>query len=271
MYDQTTQLIRREQVAPGYHLLEFDCPQIAAAAQPGQFVHIRVTGEWDPLLRRPFSVMRINELRGSFQVLMRTVGRGTQMLAEARSGDEFDIMGPLGNGFALPGPEGEVVLVAGGIGVAPLIFLATALREPGSYRYVRGLFGARSADDLCCWLEFSGVCDEFNAITVVGNAGEQGLVTDLLPAQLERGVGCVYACGPALMLAEVTKQCQGAEIPCYVSMEQRMGCGVGACLGCVIPTRASGMQRYQRVCKDGPIFDAEVVDWEAIRYGCIPG
>ncbi len=271
MYAQTTQLIRREQVAPGYYLLEFDCPQIAASAQPGQFVHIRVTGDWDPLLRRPFSVMRTNEAEGSFQVLTRTVGRGTQMLAEAQPGTEFDIMGPLGNGFALPGPEGEVVLVAGGSGVAPLIFLATVLHEPESYRYVRGLFGARSSDDLACWLEFSGVCDEFNAITEDGSVGEQGLVTDFLPPQLEQGAKCVYACGPALMLAEVAGECRGAGIPCYVSMEQRMGCGVGACLGCVIPTHASGTQRYQRVCKDGPVFDAEVVDWEAIRCGCAPG
>ncbi len=271
MYDQTTQLIQREQVAPGYHLLEFDCPQIAAAAQPGQFVHIRVTAKWDPLLRRPFSVMRTNKDQGSFQVLMRTVGRGTQMLAEAQSGTEFDILGPLGNGFTLPGPEGEVVLVAGGIGVAPLIFLATVLHEPNSYRYARGLFGARSEDDLCCWLELSGVCDEFTAVTEDGSAGDQGLVTDYLPPQLERGAGCVYACGPALMLAEVARQCQGAEVPCYVSMEQRMSCGVGACLGCVIPTHASGTQRYQRVCKDGPVFDAQIIDWEAIRYGCTPG
>ncbi len=271
MYAQTTQLIRREQVAPGYHLLEFDCPQIAATAQPGQFVHIRVTGDWDPLLRRPFSIMGTNESGGSFQVLMRTVGRGTQMLAEAQSGTEFHIMGPLGNGFALPGPEGEVVLVAGGIGVAPLIFLATVLHEPDSYRYARGLFGARSADDLCCWLEFSGVCDEFNAITEDDSAGDQGLVTDFLPPKLERGAGCVYACGPTPMLAEVARQCQSAQIPCYVSMEQWMGCGIGACLGCVIPTHASGTQRYQRVCKDGPVFEAGVVDWEAIRYGCPPG
>jgi len=271
MYAETAQLIQREQVGPGYHLLEFDCPQIAAGAQPGQFVHIRVTGDWNPLLRRPFSVLRINELRGSFQVLLRTVGRGTQMLAEAQPGTEFDIMGPLGNGFALPGPRGEVVLVAGGIGVAPLIFLATALREPDGYRYVQGLFGARSEDDLCCWREFSNVCDEFTAVTEDGSIGEQGLVTDFLVLQLERGAGCVYACGPALMLAEVAEQCRNAEIPCYVSMEQRMGCGVGACLGCVIPTHASGTQRYQRVCKDGPIFDAEAVDWEAIRRGCTPG
>jgi len=271
MYAQTTQLIRREQVAPGYHLLEFDCPQIAATAQPGQFVHIRVASGWEPLLRRPFSVIRANEAEGSFQVLLRTVGRGTQILAEAQPGAEFSIMGPLGNGFALPGPEGEVVLVAGGIGVAPLIFLATVLHEPDGYRYARGLFGAWSEDDLCCWLEFSGVCDEFNAITEDGSVGEQGLVTDYLTPQLERGAGCVYACGPALMLAEVARQCQSAEVPCYVSMEQRMSCGIGACLGCVIPTRASGTQRYQRVCRDGPVFDASVIDWEAIRYGCTPG
>ena len=97
------------------------------------------------------------------------------------------------------------------------------------------------------------------------------MVTDFLPPQLARGAGCVYACGPAPLLAKVARQCAAEATPCFVSMEQTMGCGVGACLGCVIPTRAPGAGRYQRVCKDGPVFNATVIDWEAISRGCVPG
>ena len=193
------------------------------------------------------------------------------MLAQSEPGSEFHIIGPLGNGFALPGPPGEVVLVAGGVGVAPLIFLAAALHQPDNYRYVRGLFGAATGDDLCSWLELSLVCDEFTAVTEDDSAGEQGMVTDFLPAQLDRGAGCVYACGPTAMLAEVAEQCRHGSVSCFVSLEQWMGCGVGACLGCVISTRAAGAEHYQRVCKDGPIFDAAVIAWEAMRRGCGPG
>ncbi len=271
MHAQTVRLIHLKQVGPDCHLLKFDCPEVANQARPGQFVHLRVTAGCDPLLRRPFSVMRTNPAEGSFEVLVRVVGRGTEMLAQSQPGSEFHVLGPLGNPFELSGPEGDVVLVAGGVGVAPLIFLATALHESERHRYVRALFGAGTEDDLCCWLELSGVCDEFTAVTEDGSAGETGLVTDFLPEQLDRGAGCVYACGPRAMLAEVARQCQAAAVPCFVSLEQWMGCGVGACLGCVIPTRASGVGRYQRVCKDGPVFDAAVIDWEAMRGGCGPG
>ena len=109
------------------------------------------------------------------------------------------------------------------------------------------------------------------AVTEDGSTGEEGLVTDYLAQQLERGAGGVCACGPTPMLAEVARQCRAAAVPCLVSMEQGMGCGVGACLGCVIPTLSSGAQRYQRVCTEGPVFDAGVVDWEAISRGCTPG
>ena len=271
MHAQVTQLTHREQVGPHHHLLTFASPEIAAAARPGQFVHLRLSEGADTLLRRPFSVMSVNPTRASFQVLVRTVGRGTQMLAQSQPGNEYHIIGPLGNGFGVPGPDGEVVLVAGGVGVAPLIFLASALRAPNTYRYVRGLLGARSEEDLACWLEFSGLCDEFIVATEDGSAGEQGLITEFLPPQLERGAGCVYACGPSPMLAEVARQCQTRAVPCFVSMEQWMGCGVGACLGCVIPTLAPGADRYQRVCKDGPVFDASIIDWEAVGCGCVPG
>lgn len=259
------ELAHCEQVAPDHHLLTFVCPPIAEQAQPGQFVHLRVTDGLTPLLRRPFSVMLVNTSEGSLQLLIRTVGRGTRILAQSEPGAVFDLLGPLGQPFPLPDSAEQVLLVAGGVGVAPLIFVAARLKEQPAPCYVRGLFGAQTEDQLCCWLEFSTRCDEFATATEDGSAGRKGLVTDLLPQQFDRGdVDRVYTCGPVAMLAEVARQCQEQQVPCWVSLEQRMACGVGACLGCVIPTRCEGSKRYQRVCRDGPVFPAAQIDWEAM-------
>ena len=248
-------------MAPEHHLLELTCPEIAGDARPGQFVHVRVTGANDPLLRRPFSIMLRDAGKGTIQLLMRTVGRGTEILANAAAGAVFDLIGPLGNGFPVPDDKCSLLLIAGGVGVAPLVFLADALQLAPRGHYVRGLLGAANEDALACWQEFAGRCEEFEAATEDGSAGVEGLVTDLIPAQLERGgVDAVYTCGPRAMMAKVAQICAEASVPCWVSLEQFMGCGVGACLGCVVPMR--GEPRYRRVCKDGPVFEAGEIAWE---------
>jgi dihydroorotate dehydrogenase electron transfer subunit len=256
-------IIRREQVAPQHHLIELECPEVAAA-QPGQFVHVRVSGTLDPLLRRPFSVMLRDAHRGRAQILVRAIGRGTEILAQAAPGNVLDVLGPLGNGFPLPEPGAEPLLVAGGVGVAPLICLADALQNAPGGNYVRGLFGAANENALVCWNEFAGRCEEFYAATEDGSVGVQGLVTDLMAEQLERGdVSAVYTCGPRPMMAAVWRICQAADIPCWASLEQFMGCGIGACLGCVIPTHTD--PPFRRVCTDGPVLDAQVVAWEDLE------
>lgn len=265
MVTTTAELAHREQVAPDHYLLKFLSPPIAEEAQPGQFVHLRVSNGVAPLLRRPFSVMLVNRSKGSFQLLVRAAGRGTQLLAQASPGTVFDLLGPAGQAFPLPDDSEQVLLVAGGGGVVPLVFLADTLKGRSTPCYVRGLFGVQTEDQLCCWLEFSTRCNEFTAVTEDGSTGETGLVTDLLAKQLDRGdVDRVYACGPLAMLATVARQCQQQQVPCWVSLEQRMACGVGACLGCVMPVHAEGYARYQRVCRDGPVFAAAQIDWEAI-------
>ena len=172
------------------------------------------------------------------------------------------LLGPLGNSFPVPEPhpERDVILVAGGVGVAPLIFFADALQmHVGRFR-VCGLYGGASDAHLPLWTEFAGRCEEFYVTTEDGSAGEEGLVTAPLPAQLTRGdAQVVYTCGPRPMMAAVAALCAEAKVPCYASLEQWMGCGVGACLGCVVPT--TGPEQYQRVCQDGPVFPAEIIDW----------
>jgi dihydroorotate dehydrogenase electron transfer subunit len=257
---------RREQVTPVHYLLRVHAPEIAAAARPGQFVHLRASDAYDPLLRRPFSLMRVEPATGSLDLLVQVVGRGSQLVAEAVPGQSFDLLGPLGNGFPLPPPEAPVILVAGGVGVAPLIGLAEALVEQPSPPDITGIFGARNVDLMACWEEFAGRCTEFMAVTEDGTAGRQGLATEELAERLESAPHppVVFACGPLPMLGAVARLCAEHGVPAYVSLERWMGCGVGACLGCVVPSARADGPKYVRVCKDGPVFLANDLDWEAM-------
>jgi len=267
MVSEECRLLTNEPIAPDHHVMTLATSQIAKLARPGQFVHLRIPGTYDPLLRRPISVMLAERAHGHLQLVVRVAGRGTEIIAKTAAGSLLELLGPLGTPFPLPGEggltgEGDVLLVAGGVGVAPLVFLADALREFDPPAYVRGLFGAANEDMLVCWTEFAARCDEFYVTTEDGSAGEQGLITEALAGQLERGQArVVYACGPVGMMAQVAGMCREVHVPCYCSLEQRMGCGVGACLSCAVQAAGGG---YVRVCKDGPIFAAERLDWEAI-------
>ncbi len=262
MVAKECELVNKEQVRPDDWLLTLVGPEIAAASRPGQFVHVRVPRTFDPLLRRPISIMLAEKSRGELRLLVRVAGRGTQILTATPVGDRLELLGPLGTPFPMPEDQGDVLLVAGGIGVAPLIMLADSLRGYEPPPYVRGFFGAADEDALLCWTEFASRCDEFYATTEDGGAGEQGLITDVLADHLQPGQAqAVYACGPVAMMATVAEMCGQTALPCYCSLEQRMGCGVGACLGCAVQAAGGG---YLRVCKDGPVFSADALDWEAI-------
>ncbi len=300
MLNLTATVISREQVTPVHVRLRLRAPEIAATARAGQFVHLRVSEAADPLLRRPFSIMLAEKATGLIDLLVQVVGRGSEMVAAAVPGQRFDLLGPLGNGFPLAPAGSQVFLVAGGVGVAPLIALAEALAEAEGEREIIGLFGARTEGLLCCWLELAARCTEFTAVTEDGSIGEPGLVSAALARRLDApfpGRRVIYACGPMPMLAAVAalphppaplpSQGRGEQrergVETYVSLERWMGCGVGACLGCVVAAAAQeGTQawkpalpvkgetpvqageRYLRVCKDGPVFPAEALDWEAM-------
>lgn len=256
-------LRQREMVAPGHYLLHLDCSEVAEQSQPGQFVHLRVGDGTDPLLRRPFSVMLAYPETDEVQLLVRTVGRGTEIIATHEAGTRYDLLGPLGRGWTMPTDRENVLLVAGGVGVAPLIFLADRLRRARPQPYVRALFGGATQDALVCWTDFASRCDEFMAVTEDGSAGESGLVTEVMATEIERDrPDRVYACGPDAMLAETARICAETAVPCEISMEQWMGCGLGACLGCAVPAAGGG---YVRVCTEGPVFDAAAINWEVSR------
>ncbi len=262
MTRQIVELVWNEKVAELHHLMAFDCREIAAAARPGQFIHVRAGPTLDPLLRRPFSVLRADPATGQVWMLVKVVGRGTRLLCDLKPSCRIDVIGPLGRGFPEPPPEGELILLAGGVGVAPIIFWADWLQNHYPAAHVLSIYGAASDAQLACWLELAARSDEFYVSTEDGSAGEQGLATDLLARYLgERQVGAVYACGPVPMLAAAQQMCSATGVPCYVAMEQWMGCGVGACLGCAIPAAGGG---YLRVCTDGPVFPADSLNWEAL-------
>ena len=263
MIETTTTILHQEQSAPQIFRLRLSSPRIAREAQPGQFLHLRIREGTDPLLRRPFSIHRVDRERGEVQVLYQVVGRGTRLLSRRPTGECLDVLGPLGHGFEVCEEGGGVLLVAGGIGMAPLIFLWEDLFRG---RAVTALIGARSRDGILCHDLLRSGGATVHIATDDGSFGHRGLVTDLLNAQLEAGREAsaspvVYACGPVAMLASVAALCRAYGVPCQVSLESRMACGVGACLGCVLKVRSSVPPGYatKRVCKEGPVFDAEEV------------
>lgn len=248
-----------EQFGSGFHRLTLHAPRIAAVALPGQFVMATCSDTLDPLLRRPFSIHRCPtpEL---IQLLIRVVGRGTGLLAACSPGQEVGLIGPLGRGFSLKA-KSPSCLVGGGIGIAPLLFLADRLKteNPAAIEDCHVLLGARSGPELApLAADFSALGCQVETATDDGSLGHHGLVTDLLPPHLP-GIHKVYVCGPQPMMAAVASLCRSAEVGCEASLEAHMACGLGACLGCTV----HGVRRqYLHVCKDGPVMIAEEVAWD---------
>ncbi|MDD5115574.1 MAG: dihydroorotate dehydrogenase electron transfer subunit [Candidatus Omnitrophica bacterium] len=237
--------------------LELDSGAIARSASPGQFLEIKVCDEGLPLLRRPISIHGVNGSR--VQLIYEVVGSGTRVLSGRRKGEFLDIIGPLGKGFEYGRkPVGKSVLVAGGMGVAPLLFLARRLKPAKPLV----LIGAGSKEQLLCLQEFKAFGCRMAIATDDGSAGFKGKVTEMLDRLLREmpdagRPGNIYACGPQPMLKAVAKICRGHNISSQLSLERHMACGFGACLGCVVSTKSG----YKRVCKEGPVFKGEELVW----------
>lgn len=231
------------------------------ASEPGQFYMLR--GDWgaDPMLPRPLSILGEDVAAGTVSFLLKVVGEGTRRLYELEPGQRVTGLGPLGNAFPRParGSRGTVALVGGGVGVPPLVYLAEALKREGTaFTFLQG---ARSSEDLVCMRELAALGVDPLVTTEDGSSGERGLVTAPLQRALDEGAQAVYACGPEGMLKAVSRMCSG-RVPAHLSLEARMGCGYGVCLGCVVPVQRNGARVYERVCQEGPVFDGEVVLWE---------
>jgi dihydroorotate dehydrogenase electron transfer subunit len=272
MLEQTVQIVSNERDTDSYFRLVVRAPKIAPLIQPGQFAHVRVLPLKDALLRRPFSIFQVSG--GTFSILYKTVGKGTEVLSRMQAGEELSVIAPLGNGFTVPKRGGETpLLVAGGYGMAAMYLLAQRSPQRGIV-----FVGGRRRVDILCEKEFQALGWDVRVTTEDGSHGKKGLVTQPLLAELRRKVPVaqrkLFACGPTGMLKAVGQIAEEFKVPAELSMDEHMCCGVGVCLTCVIPVktgdgprRAKARQRdggweYQRTCTEGPVFDAREIVWE---------
>ncbi len=258
MYCRRVQLLSKENIADRYFRIGFECEEIAREARPGQFLMVRLLSpSWEYLLSRPFSFCTVEGSR--IELFFEVVGKGTRILSRAEDGALLEILGPLGNGFNLEA-ESTPVLVGGGMGIAPLPFLASEMAKKRHPAVITVLLGGKTASALCLREVFAVLGARVLVATDDGTEGHRGPVTDLLEEELKSGRNDrpeVYACGPRAMLKAVAELARKHAAPCQLSVEERMACGVGACMGCACRTRDErGIHHFKQVCVDGPVFDA---------------
>ena len=250
-YDsQLCKLVSARALTQDVYDFVLECPPLAALARPGQFAQIRLPGH---TLRRPISICGIDKAAGTLRFVFQIRGEGTAELAQFQPGSQIEILAPLGNGFPVD-PAKRTLLVGGGIGVPPMLGVAAELKDKAV-----AVLGFRSRDAVILEKDFQGVGAKTLIATDDGTYGHHGLVTDLCRDQ---EFDCVMACGPAPMLKAVKALAQERGVPCFVSLEERMACGIGACLGCAVAlNKEDGTQYFGHVCKDGPVFDSHRVAW----------
>lgn len=246
------------------YLLRFSCAPIAAEAHPGQFVMVRPIKFSEPLLPRPFSIHRVRGDR--LELLFKIIGQGTRQLAGLQKGDLLEVRGPLGRGYDFSSGQNPI-LVAGGMGVAPLLFLAETWKrsqKKNSKQSLQLFLGARVKAELLRLKEFEGTGAKILTATEDGSYGRKGLVTRLLFSTLKSPSPhqTVYACGPTPMLKAVRDWAVQKGISCQISLEAHMACGLGACLGCVVARKKETKTTYVNVCQQGPVFEAGEVLWD---------
>jgi dihydroorotate dehydrogenase electron transfer subunit len=262
MIDQKSEIIFNKEVSPDTFVMGLRSSDIVSQAIPGQFVMIRVASSSDPLLRRPFSICNTRE-KDVFFILYRVVGRGTSILSGTKKGEHLSVLGPLGRGFDLPKNGKKCVLAAGGIGIAPLIFLAQVIENHDMAFVV----GYPSVSEVVPIKEVGLTRTDISVATDDGTLGHKGPVTELLEDHMlhhDKGLLMVFACGPLPMLKQVAELTVGRGISCQVSLETNMACGLGACQGCAVKAGSQVNQTYYHVCQDGPVFDVRAVDWKRL-------
>jgi dihydroorotate dehydrogenase electron transfer subunit len=258
-------------LASDYNVVCFKAPAIAERAEPGQFVMVKTSNGTDPLLRRPFSIFEhLRDAAGAFagiSILNKRVGAGTARLYDVRVGERLPVLGPLGRPFPPVHAPEEAWMVAGGVGLAPFASLAETLAELGTPTAL--FYGGRSSRDIYRERLFESLGVRLVIATEDGSRGEAGRIT--LPLERElTGVArdralTIYACGPTPMMRAVSALGRTAGRPVFVSLEPVMGCGMGGCYSCVVPTRQpDGSAHFVRSCLEGPVFDASVLAWDRL-------
>jgi dihydroorotate dehydrogenase electron transfer subunit len=281
MHNEIVAVVANRPLTGGHFLLDLYSPRQAEATRPGQFAMVRLLEHSDVLLRRPMSIYDVMPQETAAQrsangaspeiirLLYKIVGRGTCLMGALKPGDRVELLAPLGHGFFeeeyLPVAKAadEVLHVAGGIGIAALLLPARQIAKAGLRQ--RLFFGGRTAGDLVGAEDFESYVEEMALATENGSKGHHGYVTSPLEkclADNPKQKFLLMACGPWAMLHATVDLAQRFSQPCLVSMENRMGCGLGVCLGCCIRVEGTGHGAYERVCTEGPVFRAEKVIWE---------
>lgn len=266
MPQENARVLWNRAVAKNTMHMGLSCAEACRDVAPGQFVMARTGSRVDPLLRRPFSVHQAIVENGritGIELLYKVVGPVTSRMAGLAEGDTLNLVAPLGHGFRLAGPLSDVMLVAGGIGVAPLVYLGSWLVEKGiSPSGIRVFIGGRNREDVLCADRFRDMGMTVHVATDDGSMGEKGLVTAAMESAMDQAKPqMVYTCGPHPMLHAVADICGEKDVPCQVSVETLMACGICACLGCAVEKRADDGS-YMHVCKNGPVFDAKDLAWK---------
>lgn len=289
---------------PDYFLQRFTSAPLSF--QPGQFVMVKPSGSLDPFLPRAYSILRVRRPNGkqgghAVEILYKIMGKGSTALSRLKPGDRVDLLGPLGHGYEITPGLTTALLVAGGIGVPPVVALAEHLAGSGfrverskdgktgrrpsdnGRRKIVAFIGGKTSHDILCLTDLRKAGAKVHVATEDGSAGHRGLVVDLLEAyltsQADRQGSTIYACGPHAMLHAVARIAESFQVACQVSLEADMACGFGACMGCVIPVRSPQFtvhgedtyvsyvpstmneRSYKLCCKDGPAFDAMEIAW----------
>lgn len=252
------ELVRKENLKPDIYKFSVKAEEIVKIAKPGQFLNIRVNNEVEPLLRRPISIYNLDKENGILEFIFQVKGRGTKILAQRTIGEKIDILGPLGYGSFKFNEYKNVAIIGGGIGVFPLYELAKQAKENG--KNVNTYLGFRNKDLVTLEDKFEEVSDNLIITTDDGSYKEKGFAIDWL--KKDKNIDCIFACGPLPMLRAVREYAIENDIPCQISLEERMACGLGVCLGCAIKTAKSPKEapEYWHVCKAGPVFEAKDVE-----------
>lgn len=245
-------VISQTEIADSIYELTLKGELVNNMEEPGQFVHIKVSGSTDPLLRRPISIARIDHSKKEFTIIYRKQGKGTAILAEKKLGDQVDVLGPLGHGFPLAETsQGETaLLVGGGIGVPPLYELSHQLVKKGVK--VIHVLGFQTKSAVFYEAKYAELGETYVA-TVDGTIGTKGFVTDVITGR-NLQFDTLYACGPTAMLKALEVNYKDKKV--FLSLEERMACGIGACFACVCHTGDENSHTYKKVCSDGPVFRA---------------
>jgi dihydroorotate dehydrogenase electron transfer subunit len=263
------EILKNEEIKPGFFLMKVSLPQSFVEPVPGQFVMIRIAGLREPFLGRPISVYSYARGKSSttIELLYRVVGKGTEIMAGLMKGSQIEIHGPLGGCFEIF-PDKDIVFIAGGIGMAPLSLLAQYLCRNVCFPQSRMTFylGAQTADTIVGLDRLKNLCYNIHVCTDDGSLGRKSLVTKAFQKDIKKYSSSntvVYACGPKGMMKSLGNILKGTKFTCQVSLEERMACGVGACIGCAVGIKEeAGNMVYKRVCADGPVFNLADVIWD---------